>query len=894
MRNNRKIVYRQEAIKKYKMHKVKKNWVVKGGIAGAMLVSTVGTPLANQVSYAAENEVVDGSEAEKQKINQNTSSLAANNLKPRAGEVRDSGVTWIANETEESIVQVSEVRRTASEGATAPSVYDGGTIHNGIGFKIRISNDEKQKVNIGDKIIIPITSNINSITPYRTGLFEGISGTIPDIGTIKFISDDVGFELEVTENMDAAVEAQVNLSGSNPPNVRFSAQYNTELNQIEYTPVYMYFNGETVETITSTVVYTQTPGATHYSGWGVYAHAGSFDLDSIYTNTSIFDSIATGVSPELLDDDLIQFTNIEVESEADVANIGFGPNPSWSHVFFPSPDGSGEVIFGEYVLTNTTNRLVDVPDDTSEEDLIAILRNEGPNTCAVVKNSDGTYTVARNVGNGQNGLKLKDFEEYKQSGASTPAEFLEIALGIQYDSEELINQVNDLYENYVFDTRHKIAFDMTDSSVTHTVKYTSHDTNGVEVPERIAISDPNQIVIQGQSYVQLNLYDENGPIGTKTINGWPDETGRITAQDLEFTGYELNLSRLPIGADALTGEMDVTFPTQGETTSLDYYYTAKDSSVTVKYMLDTDGDGIGDISINGGDDDQTLPGKYNEDYFAPIRNYRSINYVLHEIPANRSGKYGDPTPDVVFVYQKVGNLIIDTTAYDNNATGSSTPYAILSDNLSLRDLEVPEPVPGYYFINEAGERLEPGTMMQPATKMGDTTWRLVPEEATVTYHYVNQAGETIATDITENTTVGASIQDKINVIEGYLYVEADAGNPTSVGPNGASVTYVYKPMGGFIWTNPDTGETITVKYPNDSTDPSKAMDPDDPEYPIVIPHVPGYTPTDEGGNKLELVDPDDPEKGYKPPAVADPGEDTTVIYGEDDESDSDSDSDSDS
>lgn len=59
MSNDKRTIYRKEPIKKYKMHKVKKHWVVKGGVAGAMIVGSVGAPMVPHLAQAAETENVD-------------------------------------------------------------------------------------------------------------------------------------------------------------------------------------------------------------------------------------------------------------------------------------------------------------------------------------------------------------------------------------------------------------------------------------------------------------------------------------------------------------------------------------------------------------------------------------------------------------------------------------------------------------------------------------------------------------------------------------------------------------------------------------------------------------------------------------------------------------------
>ncbi|MFH0357812.1 LPXTG cell wall anchor domain-containing protein [Streptococcus sp. A27] len=64
-----------------------------------------------------------------------------------------------------------------------------------------------------------------------------------------------------------------------------------------------------------------------------------------------------------------------------------------------------------------------------------------------------------------------------------------------------------------------------------------------------------------------------------------------------------------------------------------------------------------------------------------------------------------------------------------------------------------------------------------------------------------------------------------------------------------------------------------MTVPADSTLPGEGGD-----VP-VIPDVPGYVPVDPGTNEpLKPVDTEEPSKGYIPPVLGNPGEDTLIPY----------------
>ncbi|HFI0532919.1 TPA: MucBP domain-containing protein, partial [Streptococcus suis] len=92
------------------------------------------------------------------------------------------------------------------------------------------------------------------------------------------------------------------------------------------------------------------------------------------------------------------------------------------------------------------------------------------------------------------------------------------------------------------------------------------------------------------------------------------------------------------------------------------------------------------------------------------------------------------------------------------------------------------------------------------------------------------------------------------------------------------VIYVYQKVANWIPQIPGVpeGQEPKVPYP---------FDPDNPDVPVtptpdtVIPYVPGYVPVGpDGETPLTPVDPEDPSKGYVPPTVDNPGENTPIPY----------------
>ncbi|OTO14312.1 KxYKxGKxW signal peptide domain-containing protein, partial [Enterococcus sp. 3H8_DIV0648] len=296
--SKRKLVYRREPIKKYRMHKVKKHWVVKSGVAGAMIVGTVAAPASSFIAQAAEADVMEDGEAfqtqdlertvdssipemgetpvttseeeeseeeqteettsteepegkteettEKETKSKTARTSESSEKQTRATENEDGTKTWVANEDSE--VKVSNVKRLKSDGSVAKPEYTIEKYDAGLSFTFEVDNS-KESINVGDKIIIPIYGNSQSNNGLAT--FNQLAGDIPGIGTVKYISDDVGFELLVAKEIDGRERAQVVMPGQS---WNFPKYYSSESKQLECLPIDIFLSGEKIETLTTTFV----------------------------------------------------------------------------------------------------------------------------------------------------------------------------------------------------------------------------------------------------------------------------------------------------------------------------------------------------------------------------------------------------------------------------------------------------------------------------------------------------------------------------------------------------------------------------------------------------------------------------------------------------------------
>ncbi|MDO4671050.1 MAG: YSIRK-type signal peptide-containing protein, partial [Aerococcus sp.] len=179
----------------------------------------------------------------------------------------------------------------------------------------------------------------------------------------------------------------------------------------------------------------------------------------------------------------------------------------------------------------------------------------------------------------------------------------------------------------------------------------------------------------------------------------------------------------------------------------------------------------------------------------------------------------------------------------------------------------------------------------PATP-GDVDINELVHKVTQTVHYVDEAGQPVANDVTDEVTFERTgVKDLVTgdvtfeewkakddddtfeaktspIVKGYYAEKAQVEAITvTVKDTKDEQTVVYHKLGNLIPVDKD-GQPIPgvdkVPYPNHPTDPTKPGEP-------VIPTVPGFTPVDKDGTPLT------PGATY-PVDPAKPGEDTTITY----------------
>lgn len=455
MSRRRKMVYRHEPIKKYRMHKVKKNWVVKGGVAGAMLVGTVASPASNLLAHAAENEVVDAtgegvgtvaSSDPVEEVGQQGGDVVTAGTdmpqrpQPRATENPDGTTTWVANEDAE--VTVSDLYLIDENLNKFNEVASDQYFENGLHMIVNIDN-LSNKLAVGDEIKIPIrletSTGINS-----SNVLSELIANIDGIGGLAYSTEENSFILKVETTSIEKKRIEINLVGRSKSKFSFTKGYDPIKDKFVCLPTTLLLNDIAVETYKST---NENDAGTGERGIfsGISPSSGRLMALSDYkVNGILYSAVKDGKGTLPTNRTVVQISRATVESESEILSYT-GMNQeedltsTWDLISLPKADGSGKV----FQSTDTTRsvdgsvvgiptKYVETPDDATNEEITEILKKASEEASAhrslvytSKKNSDGTYTFARAFSQLDTGYRLVDSPAYLASGAISPVDFFE-------------------------------------------------------------------------------------------------------------------------------------------------------------------------------------------------------------------------------------------------------------------------------------------------------------------------------------------------------------------------------------------------------------------------------------------------------------------------------------
>ena len=299
-------------------------------------------------------------------------------------------------------------------------------------------------------------------------------------------------------------------------------------------------------------------------------------------------------------------------------------------------------------------------------------------------------------------------------------------------------------------------------------------------------------------------------------------------------------------------------------------YVANKAKLVVKYVDEKGKDLI---------PSETTEGKVGDEYTTTGKVIPG--HLLVRVEGDAKGKIGKDGSTVTYVYKPIGSWIPNIPGQPTNPI--KYPNDPQDPTKPGKPTEVLPYVPGFTPEDKDGNPLKPvdptdptkGYVVPniPADPSEDTVINYVANKANLVVKYVDENGKDLIPAETTEGHEGDEYTTTGKVINGYVLVRVDGEAKGKIGKEGSTVTYVYQPLGSWV-TNIPGQPTNQIKYPNDSTDPTKPGS-DRP----VLPYVPGYTPVDGNGNPLKPVDPQDPTKGYIVPDIpTNPGQDTPINY----------------
>ncbi|WP_024747319.1 MucBP domain-containing protein [Levilactobacillus namurensis] len=255
-------------------------------------------------------------------------------------------------------------------------------------------------------------------------------------------------------------------------------------------------------------------------------------------------------------------------------------------------------------------------------------------------------------------------------------------------------------------------------------------------------------------------------------------------------------------------------------------YVLYDSMVTVHYQ-DTQGNTIAD--------DQVLYGDVGGDYTTQKQDIDG--YTFQEIQGNATGQFTDKNQEVTYIYaQDPAEQGTVTVHYVDDQGNTIAPDQVLTQDVGSDYTTEQKEIDGYTFKDVTGNPT--GTVTAEAQEVTYVYTKDPAEQGTVTVHYVDDQGNTIAPDEVLTQDVGSDYTTEQKEIDGYTFKEV-TGNPTgTVTAEAQEVTYVYT-------ADKAAQGTITVHYVDENgtaiAEPTTMTGDEGSDYTTTPRTITGYT-----------------------------------------------------
>ena len=478
-----------------------------------------------------------------------------------------------------------------------------------IDMTFKIKQDGTLKA--GDTIRIPVTLTNNAYGAYYANLSSGTSEPIQGVGTIKFDSsnpNNLAYVITLNSdfgNIPANTEKTVTVTQRAANGSKFTAKSSKK-------DIVLDINGK---------VFTFKPVAREFPKaeaiFSVYNSASTDRANSIKIGTSVgaanyYNNMLSsngqnpGNNTKIPDGDIISIHHVKPAAGSTI--IGIKPdNKRYTSTLAISEDG--KYLVNKDTPTSITidsdpdNKVIEMPANSSNEDILKALQKAGKNSSVVINNGDGTYTLGINLGK-MKGEGITTYHDLRPT--DDYAEF-----GDTYQEIDRTPEVNKQVSKILKDmsviqgTGHSTRIIFADSSIKNSIEGSksysySVDGNGVGTQLRTddikATTTPSNARAVGQTKITVRYVDTEGkeietqdykygyPAGLATTPKSPNYD--VKPKNIDNYTLITETTTVPgVAGTQLTTNKSIEFKSDDQ--NVYYVYKIKEGIAKVKYIDDT-------------------------------------------------------------------------------------------------------------------------------------------------------------------------------------------------------------------------------------------------------------------------------------------------------------------
>ena len=478
-----------------------------------------------------------------------------------------------------------------------------------IDMTFKIKQDGTLKA--GDTIRIPVTLTNNAYGAYYANLSSGTSEPIQGVGTIKFDSsnpNNLAYVITLNSdfaNIPANTEKTVTVTQRAANGAKFTAK--SSMKDIVFD-----INGKV---FTFKPVPREFPKAEAI--FSVYNSASTDRANSIKIGTSVgaanyYNNMLSsngqnpGNNTKIPDGDIISIHHVKPAAGSTI--IGIKPdNKRYTSTLAISEDG--KYLVNKDTPTSITinsdpdNKVIEMPANSSNEDILKALQKAGKNSSVVINNGDGTYTLGINLGK-MKGEGITTYHDLRPT--DDYAEF-----GDTYQEIDRTPEVNKQVSKILKDmsviqgTGHSTRIIFADSSIKNSIEGSksysySVDGNGVGTQLRTddikATTTPSNARAVGQTKITVRYVDTEGkeietqdyrygyPAGLATTPKSPNYD--VKPKNIDNYTLITETTIVPgVAGTQLTTNKSIEFKSDDQ--NVYYVYKIKEGIAKVKYIDDT-------------------------------------------------------------------------------------------------------------------------------------------------------------------------------------------------------------------------------------------------------------------------------------------------------------------